>query len=133
MTKGSKIFPQLEMSQEALQALLEKVKAQQAMTEQDFIVHALKDMMDGWVPLEVYLKMFPTETPNKVHKRVHTGAWIRQVHFAAPKGGASWVHLPAIRAWLEGTLTGGWCCPNGKALQLWNQRCSACRAGTHTA
>jgi hypothetical protein len=71
------------------------------MTEDEFIDHCLANMMNGWVPLRVYLRMYPTETEGKVHTRVKRGVWTRRVHYAAPKGGSPWVNLPKVREWIE--------------------------------
>lgn len=72
-----------------------------ALSEQDFIEKALSDMMGGWVPIAVYLRMYPDENINKIHKRVHQGGWKRRVHYSAPQGGSPWINLPAVKAWLE--------------------------------
>lgn len=89
---------------EEVNKLLADIRDNALLTEEEFVEKCLRDIMNGWVPLEQYLKMYPTETINKVHKRVQQGAWQRQVHYAAPKGSAAWVNLIAIRAWLEGLL-----------------------------
>lgn len=93
-----------QMDPRELQALLASIKEVQQMTEEDFIQKCLKDMMGGWVPMPIYLKMFSTENINKIHKRVQQGRWHRQVHYAAPDGGTAWINLPAVRLWVEGRL-----------------------------
>lgn len=103
MTRGRLNLSNL-MDPRELKALVDRIKAEEQMSEEDFIVHCLSDMMNGWVPLVLYLRMFPDESANKVHKRVQQGGWKRQVHYAAPDGGGAWVNLPAIRLWLEGRL-----------------------------
>lgn len=94
-----------EMDPRELQALLERVRTEGQLSEEQFVERCLKDMLGGWVPLPQYLKMVPEETANKIHKRVQQGTWLRQVHYAAPDGGCAWVNLPAIRLWIEGQLT----------------------------
>lgn len=88
------------------QALVAAIRANEVLSEADFVAKCLNDMLNGWVPLAHYVHLFPCETANKVHKRVHQGTWQRQVHYASPEGGPAWVNLPAIRLWIEGRLTG---------------------------
>lgn len=100
-----------------MSSALEQVRAAARMSEEEFVEKCLSDMMGGWIPLERYLKLYPEEKANAVHKRVQQGVWQRQVHYAAPRGSSAWVNLPAIRLWLEGKL-GPWCCEEGKRLQV---------------
>lgn len=95
-----------DMTEAEVEDLLKTIRSYEKLSEEDFIVKCLTDMMGGWVPLATYLKMFPDESQNAIHKRVQQGKWLRQVHYSAPKGGAGWVNLPAVRLWLEGKLEG---------------------------
>ena len=70
--------------------------------EEQFITDALSDMMKGWVPLRMYLRMYPDETKRAVEARVLRGAWVRKVHYFAPSGSPAWVCLPAIQQWASG-------------------------------
>lgn len=89
---------------QAAHALLDRIRSEEALSEEQFVERCLKDMMGGWVPLARYLQMFPDETANAVYKRVQNGVWAKQVHYAKPTGSAAWVNLPAIRLWVEGKL-----------------------------
>lgn len=93
-----------EFRREEINQLLTEIRDNALLTEEEFVEKCLRDIMHGWVPMEQYLKMYPTETAAKVHKRVQNKAWQKQVHYAAPKGSAAWVNLIAIRSWLEGLL-----------------------------
>ncbi len=94
------------MTDAEVQDLITTIRQNEKMTEEDFVEHCLTNMMGGWVPVATYLRMFPDETMNAIHKRVQQGGWTRQVHYAAPKGSTSWINLPAVRLWLEGKLEG---------------------------
>lgn len=83
-------------------ALMDDIDQGLHLTEEEFIAKITKDMMGGWVPLQVYLQAYPMETANAVHNRVRRGHWQHRVHYSAPKGGGAWVNVPAIRLWLEG-------------------------------
>jgi hypothetical protein len=93
-----------DMLPHEIEALLHKIRTTRQLTEDEFIEHCLNDMMGGWIPVTLYVRLYPTENLNKIHKRVQQGVWQRQVHYAVPKGGTGWVNLPAIRLWLEGKL-----------------------------
>lgn len=108
-----------EMTAPEVQALLDQIRSGEKLSEEDFIKKCLTDMLGGWVPLAMYLQMFPTETKNAIYKRVQQGAWQRQVHYAAPKGGGAWVNLPAVKAWVLGLAESpSWCCEEGERLQV---------------
>lgn len=94
--------------------VLKQVREASRLSEEEFVEKCLSDMMGGWVPLSRYLKLYPEDSANKVHKRVQQGEWKRQVHYAAPKGGFAWVNLKAVRLWIEGQ--GLWCCAEGERL-----------------
>lgn len=72
------------------------------LSEDEFIAKCLSDMMQGWIPLKTYLRMFPDEDKRAVEGRVSRNVWKRRVHYFAPKGGTAWVNLPAIRDWASG-------------------------------
>lgn len=72
------------------------------LSEDEFIAKCLADMMQGWIPLKTYLRMFPDEDKRAIEGRVARGHWKRRVHYFAPKGGTAWVNLPAIREWAAG-------------------------------
>lgn len=72
------------------------------LSEDEFIVKCLSDMMQGWIPLKTYLRMYPDENKATIETRVYRGTWKRRVHYFAPKGGTAWVNLPAIHAWVSG-------------------------------
>lgn len=92
------------INRQEVEGLLAKIRDAQSLSEEAFTEKCLRDLLGGWIPLEQYLKMFPSETANKVYKRVQQGAWQVQVHYAAPKGSTAWVNLIAIRLWIEGQL-----------------------------
>ena len=71
-------------------------------TDEEFIVRALSDMMEGWVPLKLYLRMYPDETKRAVEHRVRRGYWTPRVEYFCPKGGTAWVNIPAIKRWVSG-------------------------------
>jgi hypothetical protein len=73
------------------------------MSDDEYSTWVAERMMQGWVPLAHYQRMYPDETQAKVDMRVARGDWVRGVHYSAPAGSRAWVNLIAIREWLEDT------------------------------
>lgn len=67
---------------------------------EDFVQY---DLMNGWVPLRNYCRLFG-ETSNAVQLRITRGLWDEGVHYARRPGADTWVNLIRIREWLEGKV-----------------------------
>jgi hypothetical protein len=89
---------------ESAEALRPLTKDPTKMTNDEFANFVYLQMMDGWIPTEMYLRMFPTETAAGIASRVKRKRWIRGVHYNRVAGTMSWVNLKAIRCWAAGIV-----------------------------
>lgn len=60
--------------------------------------------VEGWVTIAQYCEQ-SGDTPEKVHKRVFDGVWIRGEHVAVPaERGPGYVNLKAVEAWKQSKI-----------------------------
>lgn len=71
------------------------------MSNDEFNDFVMNSMMAGWIPLKMYLKIYPTETKLAIETRLNRKVWKHGVHYKVPSRGHPWVNLHAIRAWIE--------------------------------
>jgi hypothetical protein len=72
-------------------------------TDKEYLEEIIKDMMCGWVPAKLYMELYG-ETIDQIKHRVKSGIWRHGEHYTVPRGGSSWVNIPAIRQWLDASL-----------------------------
>lgn len=77
------------------------IKPVSEMSNQEFLDWVMTDRMGGWIPLKLYLRIYPTESANNIEQRLRRGIWQRGVHYRIPDRSGAWVNLNAIRAWIE--------------------------------
>lgn len=71
------------------------------MTNQEYIEDCIERQLGGWVPLKLYISLFNgSETVASVRNRTRQGHWREGIEYAHPKGGGTWVCLPAVKAWV---------------------------------
>lgn len=70
------------------------------MTNDEYRRWVVEYMMQGWIPLRMYFRLYPTETQQAVDSRLVKKQWLRGVHHSVPVGGSPWVNLIAIREWV---------------------------------
>lgn len=70
------------------------------MTNDEFYEFVINQQMQGWIPLKMYLRLFPVETKVAITQRLRRNHWQRGTHYNVPPGGEAWVNLTAIREWV---------------------------------
>ncbi len=81
--------------------MTDQLKPLDEMTDSEFLEWVVADRMAGWIPLRMFLRMYPTESVKSVEQRLRRGIWQRGVHYHVPDRSGAWVNLNAIRAWIE--------------------------------
>lgn len=76
------------------------MKSIEQMTNDEFFEFVVDYQLKGWIPLKMYLRLFPTETRSAIEQRLKKGFWKRGVHYSVPQGGDAWVNLTAIQQWV---------------------------------
>lgn len=76
------------------------MKAIDQMTNDEFFKFVVDYQLKGWIPLKMYLRLFPVETRVAIEQRLRKGHWQRGVHYSVPQGGDAWVNLTAIQQWV---------------------------------
>jgi len=74
-------------------------KSYDQMTNDEFLEFVVK-RLDGWIPLDTYIRLFPSETRLGIETRLRRGVWQRGTHYTVPRQGRAWVNLTAIRDWV---------------------------------
>ena len=83
------------------------MKSPAEMTDDEFREFVVNQMLQGWIPVKMYLKMFPTETLSGIDTRVARKHWVQGVHYNSPPGSTAWVNLIKIREWASGQEQAG--------------------------
>lgn len=77
------------------------IKPVNEMTNAEFVEFIVSFGMKGWIPLETYIQLFPSETRVTVESRIKRKYWTRGVHYTYPPGARMWVNTIAIGEWAQ--------------------------------